>query len=84
MGRHATITITPDTVEWVEPPSRKAGGPGNIAAFIEVLKQRPGTWARYPISVGTSAATYLKSKGCEATSRTNAEGNIDIYARWPR
>jgi len=76
----------PDLIEWGELPDAKGGIAGTKRTrFIELLKDRPGEWARYRPGHkhGASVAgQFKKIPGIEAASRSIGNGKYDIWVRW--
>lgn len=72
-----------DPFEWKEPPMDNRGRPSIRRSIIDRLQTKPGQWALVAIRKDPSFSTPLKSNGCETTTRKRADGQYDIYARWP-
>lgn len=74
--------MTTDTrIEWVdEPPSAPARAPGRMQAFVLILKENPGRWAKYPSGNSGAASALKKRYGCEAVTRRTPTG-VDVYVR---
>jgi hypothetical protein len=69
--------------EWKEPPTDNRGRPSLRRSIIERLQARPGAWAIVAVRKDPSFSTALKKEGCETTTRKQADGMVEIYARWP-
>lgn len=54
-----------------------------IEAEVRELKANPGKWALVREGMASTGATMpWKERGCEATSRKDANGRVDVWARW--
>lgn len=67
---------------WEDPAPRKTGRKSKNEKIVTALKANPGKWARVAEGRG-SAVSWFKANGCEAVGRTQSEGLIYTYARWP-
>ena len=78
-------------VRWQDPPSNLRGTRGKHVPVAEMLRKHPGRWAlvttvrskAYATLIRTAKfACYAPAGSFEATSRKNADGMFDIYARY--
>lgn len=71
-------------VEWGDPPIGQKRI-GELKAFVEALRSRPGEWAKYPhpMANGRSGPSNRKAyPGTQWTSRRREDGTVDMYGRW--
>lgn len=79
--------ISPDSIEWAEPPEKsrtaRRGPKGFIQQFVDTLAQRPGQWG---ILKRSSKNRNLIPKNrfpeVEWTSAADDDGTYTIYGRW--
>ena len=58
-----------DEIKWVEDlPTKRPGGPGSMALWLDRLKARPGVWAQYPKTLNPWTAKRVHP-GFEFTTR---------------
>lgn len=70
-------------MKWEEPPAPAHSTAAQIEAEVRELKANPGRWALVREGMASTGATMpWKERGCETTSRKNAEGRVDVWARW--
>lgn len=71
--------------DWAEPPpDHRSEKGGQYRGKRAAMKANPGKWMKVFSTVNHSSnMTPYKRDGFEAVSRKNANGKIDIYARWP-
>lgn len=75
-------------IQWGAPPPKRGPGRrngGRTFRFVQVLKQRPGQWAKYPWKVKGSGTGVLNAKryaGTEWTTRSCGNGFFELYGRW--
>lgn len=71
---------------WEEPPTTNSRGRSSEKPrIVEVLKRKPGQWARVQDGMKSSGgAAAWKKLGCEAVTR-KPEGSdrYAVWARWP-
>lgn len=71
-------------IKWQEPPKAKQRAAYKYQEILDALMERPNTWGcvaedQANRNVGDS---LRQQPGVETTTRTNARGKIDIYARY--
>lgn len=77
-------------IKWQEPPKPARGGARDWKSIFDQLRKRPGEWALVAVADHSPTASWIKhgryagTKPGEfdATSRKNAAGKFDIYARY--
>lgn len=70
-------------MKWQEPPAPANASAAQIEADVRKLKANPGRWALVREGMASTGATMpWKERGCEATSRKDANGRVDVWARW--
>jgi hypothetical protein len=79
--------MTEVTEEWRNPPTPKTGTPGQVAAFVDKLKERPGMFLKYSTNANHRTA-YSKAQqykkrypGTEWTVRRE-DGGHTLFGRW--
>lgn len=74
--------MTPDDLEWGDPPERKTMA-NRVQVFVELLRARPGEWAKYPHPITRETVKNHANRhpkrypGTEWTHR-----NGELYGRW--
>lgn len=74
---------------WEEPPApQRRGRPSEVEPFAELLKERPGVWARWPKEYRTAggadhAKSQLMKLGAETAVRKIDAKVFRMFARWP-
>lgn len=76
-----------NSIEFRNPPTPKNGSPGQVRAFVDVLKNNPGKWAVYATGnsarTGHSKAQQYKTRypGTEWLVRSEESG-YTVFGRW--
>lgn len=68
---------------WETPAPKKMGRKSKNEKIVAALKANPGQWARVAEGRGSSVS-WFKNHGCEATGRSQPDGTVYTYARWPQ
>lgn len=71
-------------IKWQEPPAPKQARTCKYQAILDALMDRPNTWALIAEDQPNRniSAALRQRPGIEVTTRTNARGKIDLYARY--
>lgn len=76
--------MTPDDIEWCDPPEApKWSNRNRVQEFVNILRQRPGQWAKYPHPISASTTRQharrhpARYPGTEWVSRRG-----ELYGRW--
>jgi hypothetical protein len=83
MAKKSTPAPAADAaIEWVDAP------PGtqrrDVQGFVAALQANPGQWAIHARdTTHRGTATYLRHLGCQVKERSNGDGTMTVYARWP-
>lgn len=74
-------------IEWEDPPQRPKSQGAREARAVQAsaMKANPGRWLIWTRACKSrTVVTRLRRAGFEATSVSNEDGTVTIYARWPK